>query len=110
MAPHALAQERLEVGEVGRGAGFDLADRYEALVTAKGDPDSVVMLAILAQMHAQMPPPGCAYDDDGKQKVRDLINMFSYHAEGDTCAPTYVPFFEKAASLVGDACSSFIPQ
>ena len=86
------------------------ADWYEALVAAKGDPDSVVMLAILAQMHAQIPPPGCAYDDDDKQRVRDLINMFPYHAEGDTCAPTYVPFFEKAAALVGDACGSFIPQ
>ena len=86
------------------------ADWYEALVAAKGDPDSVVMLAILSQYYDQTPPPGCGYDNDGKQKLRTLIDMFPYHTEGNTCAPTYVPFFEQAVGLVDEACDSFIPQ
>lgn len=86
------------------------ADWYHAVVAAKGSTASVVMLAILSQFHQDEPPPGCGYDVDGKQRLRDLINLFPYHAEGDTCAPTYVPFFEQAVSLVGEACDSFIPQ
>ena len=83
---------------------------YDAIVTAKGDPASVVMLAVLAQPHDEEPPPGCTDDDDGKQLIRDLINLFPFHVEGDTCAPAYVPFFEEATSRVMEACASFIPQ
>lgn len=86
------------------------ADWYDAVVAAKGDPASVVMLAIQPQPLVGEEQPFCTYDEDGKLRLRDLIEMFPYHAEGDTCAPTFVPFFEKAAGLVGEACSSFIPQ
>ena len=85
-------------------------DWYHAVVAAKGSTASVVMLAILAQPHDVEPPPDCSDDWDGKQRLRDLINLFPYHAEGDTCAPSYVPFFEQAVALVGEACASFIPQ
>ena len=86
-------------------------DWYEAVVAAKGSADSVVMLMITSQMHEGEPPPGCVtVDDDGKALLRDLINLFPYRFEGDTCAPTYVPFFEQAVGLVGEACDSFIPQ
>ena len=84
---------------------------YDAIIAAKGDSASVVMLAILGQPLVGEPVPGCAYDDeDGKLKLRDLITRFPYHFEGDTCAPGYVPFFVQAAELVGEACGSFIPQ
>ena len=86
------------------------ADWRAAVVAAKGSAASVVMLAVLAQPHDDEPPPGCTDDDDGKQRLRDLINLFPFHAEGDTCASSYVPFFEQAVSLVGEACDSFIPQ
>jgi hypothetical protein len=29
---------------------------------------------------------------------------------GDTCAPSYAPFFDKAADKISEACGSFIPQ
>jgi hypothetical protein len=48
------------------------------------------------------------WDDDGK--IRDLIDMFPYRAYGDTCAPSYAPFFDEAADKIGEACGSFIPQ
>ncbi|HEY8377167.1 MAG TPA: hypothetical protein VIK91_11790 [Nannocystis sp.] len=89
------------------------ADWYKAVVDAKGSAASAVMLAIIPQYHEGEPPPGCVSmqgTPDEKQRVRDLIEMFPYHFEGDTCAPTYVPFFEQAVALVEQACNSFIPQ
>ena len=35
--------------------------------------------------------------------------MFPHYLEGDTCAPSYAPFFDVAADLIGEACGSFIP-
>ena len=43
------------------------------------------------------------YDADGKLRLRDLIKMFPFHAEGDCCADSYVPFFETAVGLVAEA-------
>lgn len=86
------------------------ADWYKAVVAAKGDPGSVVMLAIQPQAQVGEKKPGCTYDSDGKIRLRDLITMFPFHAEGNTCAASYVPFFEDAVGLVAEACGSFIPQ
>ena len=86
------------------------ADWYEAIVAAKSDPDSVVVLPIVPQPLVGEPAPNCTYDEGYKPKLEQLAEMFRYHAEGDVCAPSYVPFFEQAASLVGEACDSFIPQ
>ena len=38
------------------------------------------------------------------------ITMFPYHVEGDTCAPSYTPYFIQAAELIGEACASYSPQ
>jgi len=85
------------------------ADWYNAVVKAKGDPGGVVMLAIQPQPLVGEEEPNCTYDDDGKLRLRDLIQMFPFHAEGNTCAASYVPFFEDAVGLVTEACSAFIP-
>jgi len=87
-------------------------DWYKAVVAAKGDPAAVVMLAIEPQplLGGEEPKANCTYDADGKLRLRDLIKMFPFHAEGDCCADSYVPFFEKAVGLVAEACGSFIPQ
>jgi hypothetical protein len=88
------------------------ADWYKAIMKAKhGDPGAVVTLLMTPQ-YVPNPPPGCTYDDDDKDKerLRELITMFPYHVEGDTCAPTYAPYFTAAAELVGEACASFVPQ
>ena len=88
------------------------ADWYKAIMKAKhGDPGAVITLFMTPQ-YVPNPPPGCTYDDDDKDKerLRELITMFPYHVEGDTCAPTYAPYFAAAAELVGEACASFAPQ
>ena len=86
------------------------ADWYEALVKAKhGDPDAVVTLLVRPQ-YAPEETPDCTIDGDGKSKLRDLITMLPFHVEGDTCAPSYAPYFADAAKLVGEACASFVPQ
>ncbi len=87
---------------------------YDKIIAAKKDPRAVVMLGVVPQPRVEGEPsvPGCTYyepwDDDGK--IRDLIDMFPYRAYGDTCAPSYAPFFDEAADKIGEACGSFIPQ
>ena len=86
---------------------------YDKVLAAKKDPNAVVMLGVVPQPleEGQEEKPGCAYHDWGSNgKIRDLIDMFPYHAYGDTCAPSYAPFFDEAASMIGEACGSFIPQ
>ncbi len=84
------------------------SQQYDAVVAAKGgDPNAVVALAVTPQPMKD-PDQTCTYND-GTAKVRDLVNMFLYHAEGDTCAPSYAPFLAKATDLIGEACGSFIP-
>jgi hypothetical protein len=45
---------------------------YEAIVAAKGDPRSVVMLAVQPQALVGEKVPGCTYDGDGKLRLREL--------------------------------------
>ena len=88
------------------------ADWYNAVVKAKGDPAAVVMLAIQPQAlpRGEEEKPGCTYDgQDHTLRLRDLIKMFPFHEEGNTCAASYVPFFETAAGRVAEACAAFIP-
>jgi hypothetical protein len=86
--------------------------QYKAVVDAKGgDPNAIVALGVIAQAIKDPPVPGCAYDDLGDQYLmRQLLKKFPYHVEGDTCAPSYAPYFEQAADLVGEACGKFVPQ
>lgn len=86
--------------------------QYDAIIKAKKDPNAVVMLGVIGQVHKEGEPkiPGCTYDGTGKQKVRDLLNMFPNKIEGDTCAKDYAPYFAEATSRLAEACGSFIPQ
>ena len=89
-----------------------VSDWYKAIVKAKhGDPGAVVTLLMFPPFMLD-PPPGCTYDTfpNAKRKLRELINMFPYHLEGSTCAPTYAPYFAAAAELVDEACAEFSPQ
>ena len=86
---------------------------YDKILAAKKHPNAVVMLGIVPQHPGEgEEKPGCAYHDldEPNGKIRDLIDMFPYHAYGDTCAPSYAPFFDEAAGMIGEACGSFIPQ
>jgi len=85
---------------------------YEAVVAAKGGDDhAAVMLLISAQFLDGDPVPDCVYQDTPSNHLRDVIELFPFHDEGDICAASYAPFFNgAAASLVHEACNSFIPQ
>lgn len=88
--------------------------QYDAIVKAKKDPNAVVMLGVVPQPleEGAQEVPGCTYDsaDNDIGKIRDLINRFPNRAYGDTCAPSYAPFFDQAADLIGEACGKFVPQ
>jgi len=82
--------------------------QYEAVVAAKGgDPNAIVALAVTPQPMTD-PDQTCTYND-GDALVRHLINMFPYHHEGDTCAPSYAPFLDEAADLIEVACAGYVP-
>jgi hypothetical protein len=84
--------------------------QYEAIIAAKGDPDAVVMLAVTPQpLGDKEPMPGCTYND-GPLEFSELFSRFSHTVYGDSCAPSYAPFFDAAVDKIGEACGSFIPQ
>jgi len=86
---------------------------YDAIVAAKGgDADAVVALAIIPQLLEGEPVEGCTYNTwPFEQHLRDVIELFPYHDDADVCADEYATFFSgAAASLVHEACNSFIPQ
>jgi len=85
--------------------------QYDAIVAAKGDPSAVVMLAVVPQPHKEGEPkiPGCTYNE-GEIDFGDLLSKFPYTAFGDTCAPSYAPFFDVAIDKISEACETFAPQ
>jgi len=87
--------------------------QYKAVMDAKGgDPNAIVVLGVIGQPLQQgaQEVPGCTYDGNNFDPLRELIKKFPYHVEGDTCAASYAPFFDQAADLIGEACGQFIPQ
>ena len=84
--------------------------QYEAIIATKQDPDAVVMLAVTPQpLGDKEPVPGCTYND-GPLVFSELFSRFSYTVYGDTCAPSYAPFFDAAVDKISEACGNFIPQ
>jgi len=86
-------------------------EQYNAVVAAKGgDAGAVVVLHVTARKDTGEPhEPGCTYQTDPLNTLRQFSKMFPYHLYGDTCAPSYAPFFDAATDLIGEACDSFIP-
>lgn len=86
--------------------------QYDKIVAAKGDPNSVVMLAITAPSVGPEEPddPDCIFDFNNSGNFLPLLEQFTYHLRGDACADSYVPFFEEAVGLIDTACGKFIPQ
>ncbi|MDC0720655.1 hypothetical protein [Nannocystis bainbridge] len=85
---------------------------HDAVVAAKGgDEHAVVGLAIIPQPLEGEPVPDCVYDDGlWQQHLREVVQTFDYHREGNICADSYDGFFSEAADLVHEACNAFIPQ
>ncbi len=87
--------------------------QYEAIIAAKKDPSAVVLLAVVPELIGEgepLPPGGCAIDPSPPRTYEELLAKFPYTVYGDTCAPSYAPFFDAAADKIGEACGSFIPQ
>jgi len=88
--------------------------QYKAVVDAKGgDPNAIVVLGVIAQELEEGAPeiPGCNYNNLGDQYLmRQLVRKFPNHVEGDICAPSYAPYFDQTADLIGEACGQFVPQ
>lgn len=87
------------------------ADWFKAIEHAKQyDLDAIVMLAVIPQPMTN-PNQTCPFDDTPDENpLHDLITRFPHHVEGNTCAPSYAPYFASAAELIAEACDSFIPQ
>jgi hypothetical protein len=86
--------------------------QYEAIVAAKGDPSAVVMLAVVPNAPGEFEPAEkCDYEGGDSYGIfEDLLSRFPYKVFGDTCTPSYAPFFDQAADKISEACGSFIPQ
>jgi len=86
--------------------------QYDAIIAAKKDPNAVIMLGVVPQpvKEGEQEVPGCTYDNNPGGKIRDLIDRFPNRAYGNTCADSYVPFFDEAADLIGEVCGKFVPQ
>ncbi len=86
--------------------------QYEAIVAAKGDPGAVVMLAVVNNAPGEFEPAeDCFYwDEPSYGTFEDLLSRFPYAVFGDTCTPSFAPFFDQAADKISEACGSFIPQ
>ena len=77
--------------------------QYHAIIAAKGDPDAVVMLSVTPQpLGDNEPVPGCTYND-GPPAFSELFSRFSHTMYGDTCAPSYAPFFDAAIDKIAGA-------
>ncbi len=85
--------------------------QYEAIMAAKGDPSAVVMLAVVPDAPGDFEMlEECDYEGPSFDIFEDLLSRFPYAVFGDTCMPSYAPFFAAAAAKIGEACASFIPQ
>ncbi len=86
--------------------------QYEAIVAAKGDPSAVVMLAVVPNAPGEFEPAEkCDYEGGPSYGIfEDLLSRFPYTMFGDTCTPSFAPFFDQAADKIGEACGNFIPQ
>jgi hypothetical protein len=85
---------------------------YDDVVAAKGgDPDSVVILSIVAPKPEDPPKPDCLYDyDPPSNRLYEFTEMFPHHVISSVCEDSYVPAFAEAAQAVKTACTGFIPQ
>jgi hypothetical protein len=81
--------------------------QYEAILAAKKDPSAVVLLAVVPELWGEgdpIPPDGCAINPKPTRSYAELFSKFPYTVYGDTCAPSYAPFFDQAADKIGEAC------
>jgi hypothetical protein len=85
----------------------------EALLRAKrGDESALVLLGLVTDQNRPAALPGgpCTLlDPAGAPRLQSFVESFRFGSLGAVCAADYAPFFERAVSVVGDACREFVP-
>ena len=78
---------------------------------AKGDDENaIVMLGLSPDQHFVEEPLCGPYFGDYVPPHDELFSLFPNLVRASVCEDDYSPFFGEAASLVLEACESFIPQ
>lgn len=85
----------------------------QALLDLKGgDESALVLLGLVSDRNRSRPLPGGPCVDgtvDGAPRLQSFIESFRFGSLGAVCASDYAPFFERAVSVIGDACREFVP-
>ena len=79
----------------------------DALLRAKNDnPAAIVVLGLVGDASD---PAGSACGDAASPapRLRELVESFRFGSLGSVCADDYAPFFERAVSVIDDACEEF---
>jgi hypothetical protein len=85
--------------------------RSELLAVKGGDPESVVILALVGDDNREQALPGgpcSSVQAEGSPLLQQFAQSFPFGSMGAVCADDYAPFFEKAVAVVGQACSRFV--
>lgn len=112
LRPDALLVIVMVMDEVDDHSFGKPAEWADKVIAAKGgDPDAIVMVAIIAPLPEDPPKPTCAYDDGFPPlKLREYAERFPHRVIGDVCADTFAPALAQAATVVKETCGAFIPQ
>ncbi len=85
----------------------------QALLDLKGgDESAIVMLGLVSDQNRSEPLPGGPCVDGietGAPRLQSFVESFRFGSLGAVCASDYAPFFQRAVSVIGDACREFIP-
>lgn len=93
-------------------AGEPPAWRETLLELKGGDESALVLLGLVSDRNRSQPLPGGPCVDgaqSGAPRLQRFIESFRFGSLGAVCAADYAPFFERAVSVIGDACREFVP-
>jgi hypothetical protein len=77
-----------------------------------GDESALVLLGLVGDDNRTQPLPGGPCIDGeahGAPRLQSFVESFRFGSLGAVCAGDYAPFFERAVSVIGNACREFVP-
>jgi hypothetical protein len=92
--------------------GEPAAWRESLLELKGGDESALVLLGLVGDDNLRQPLPGGPCIDGeahGAPRLQSFVESFRFGSLGAVCAGDYAPFFERAVSVIGDACQEFVP-
>ncbi|MGH1340803.1 MAG: hypothetical protein ACRBN8_04595 [Nannocystales bacterium] len=105
-------EDHLSSNVIQNGSADEPPKWFTDVVALKGGIEENIVLLSLVGNPSPSACDGLTGDDEGAQVADRLIEfteMFTYGTTGDVCAPSYVPFFEEAVSVIDLACDGFTP-